>query len=172
MVIIFVIVLLLLVVLGGFFFCQYIVKYGTLDKNGMENPNYADYNGEMHMVDGDYTYVDNGALMEIVEGVWNSEDGHYSLTFRQDSSIELVMDGEKILESTVQFTYLQPGKPRRTDFELDNPVLTKQDGTACGNVTGFYYEPDEKESLVMCVSYYTNQATEGGETIVFANYQR
>lgn len=61
------IILLLLVVLGGFIFWLYIVKYGTLDKNGMENPDYADNNGEIHMVDGDYTYVDSGALIEKKE---------------------------------------------------------------------------------------------------------
>ena len=101
--------------LAGAFARWYIVTYCTTDRGGMEDPNFQ---GEPEMLDGDYTYVDNEALLTEIRGTWKSGDGRYILTIRDEGDIALSLDGETVLEDQLQFVYLQPGYVASTEFTL------------------------------------------------------
>ena len=108
-------VVLAVLILAGAFTLWYIGTYWTLDRNGMENP---DFQGEPEMLDGDYTYVDNEALLAEIRGTWTSGDGRYTLTIRDEGDIALSLEGETVLEDQLQFVYLQPGYVSSTEFTL------------------------------------------------------
>lgn len=91
--------------------------------NGMENPDAA------FLLDGDHTYVDNSALWPVLAGTWESpEDG---LTLR--------LDGETVLETPLDFTYIPRKKIQDTGLMLDNRVLQKADGTEWGKILDVYH---------------------------------
>ena len=64
-----------LIVIGisGFFLYKYVMTYLVMEKGGMINPEYVDHSGQM--LDGDFTYVDNPVLLDIIAGEWESKDG-------------------------------------------------------------------------------------------------
>ena len=137
----------ILLVAAGALFCVYIAKYGTLDKGGMEDPNYT---GGTEMLDGSRTYVDNGALLEVIAGVWESTDGHYGLTLREDCGVTLALAGETVLEGAVSFTYLLPDPWEQTELRLDPCVFQSGDGSVSGEVSDFYHEAgDGSGALIM-----------------------
>lgn len=137
----------ILLVTAGALFCVYIAKYGVLDKGGMEDPNYT---GGAEMLDGSRTYVDNGALLDVIAGVWESTDGRYGLTLRDDCGVTLALDGETVLEGEVSFTYLLPDPLERTELRLAPGVFQTGDGSVSGEVSDFYHEAgDGSGALVM-----------------------
>ena len=92
--------------------------------NGMENPDQ-----ELFLLDGDGTYVDNSLLWPVLAGTWESpEDG---LTLR--------LDGETVLETPLDFTYIPHKKIQDTGLMLDNCVLQKADGTELGKILDVYH---------------------------------
>ena len=92
--------------------------------NGMENPDQ-----ELFLLDGDGTYVDNSLLWPVLAGKWESpEDG---LTLR--------LDGETVLETPLDFTYIPRKKIQDTGLMLDNRVLQKADGTEWGKILDVYH---------------------------------
>lgn len=92
--------------------------------NGMENPDQ-----ELFLLDGDGTYVDNSLLWPVLAGTWESpEDG---LTLR--------LDGETVLETPLDFTYIPRKKIQDTGLMLDNRVLQKADGTEWGKILDVYH---------------------------------
>lgn len=113
-------VVLAVLILAGAFAFWYIGTYWTLDRNGMEDP---DFQGEPIMLDGDYTYVDNEALLREIRGIWESDDGNYTLTIRDEGDIILSLDRETVLEDQLQFIYLQPGYVASTEFTLTADTL-------------------------------------------------
>ena len=123
------IVILVLAVLTAalFLVCWYIDTYLVLDKNGMENPNYDPE--EVYPLDGDFTYVNNDALLPVLVGTWESGDGRYGMTLSEDYRILLTLDGETVLEDTYNFIYLQPGDVYYTELTLNKTELTQPDGT-------------------------------------------
>ena len=142
------ILLLILAVLlaAGALFYKRIID-STLDKGGMENPNYI-YGQEM--LDGSRTYVDNSALLDVIAGVWESTDGRYGLTLREDCGVTLALDGETVLEGEISFTYLLPDPLKRTELWLDPSVFQTGDGSVSGEVRYFYHEAgDGSGTLVM-----------------------
>ena len=68
--------------------------------DGMENPDAA------FLLDGDHTYADNSALWPVLEGTWESEDGRWQASIGEESGIVLSADGETVLVSPLDFTYL------------------------------------------------------------------
>ena len=92
--------------------------------NGMENPDQ-----DLFLLDGDGTYVDNSLLWPVLAGTWESpEDG---LTLR--------LDGETVLETPLDFTYIPRKKIQDTGLMLDNRVLQKADGTELGKFLDVYH---------------------------------
>ena len=108
-------VLAVLALAGVFAWRHYIMMYHTMDRGGMEDPNFQ---GEPEMLDGDYTYVDNGVLLGVITGTWASNDGRYTLTIQEEGDIALSLEGETVLEDQLQFVYLQPGHVEETEFTL------------------------------------------------------
>ena len=139
-------ILVILLVAAGALFYKRIVD-STWDKNGMEDPNYT---GGTEMLDGSRTYVDNGALLEVIAGVWESTDGRCGLTLRDDCGVTLALDGETVLEGEISFIYLLPDPWERTELWLDPSVFQTGDGSTSGEVSCFYHEAgDGSGTLVM-----------------------
>ena len=67
---------------------------GVLDKGGMMNPDFVDGTDDVHILDGDHTYVDNEKLLQVITGTWSSEDGHYAIKPDSDCRIMLSPDSE------------------------------------------------------------------------------
>ena len=136
----------ILLAAAGALFCVYIAKYGTPDKGGMEDPNYT---GGAEMLDGSRTYVDNGALLEVIAGAWESADGRRGLTLREDCGVTLALDGETVLEGEISFTYLLPDPWERTELRLDPCVFQNSDGSVSGEVSGFYHEAGDGSGVLV-----------------------
>ena len=88
--------LIALTVLGvtGVLLFRYIVADQIMDKGGMMNPDFVDGTDDVHILDGDHTYVDNEKLLQVITGTWSSEDGHYAIKLDSDCRITLSLDGE------------------------------------------------------------------------------
>ena len=107
--------------------------------DGMENPD------TVFPLDGDHTYVDNGALWSMLEGTWESADGRRQAIIDEESGIELRIDGESVLSSPLDFTYLQPGKVAWTELEVEERELVMPDGVSLGKIKDFGHEASDGE---------------------------
>ena len=107
--------------------------------DGMENPDAA------FLLDGDHTYVDNSVLWPVLEGTWESADGRWQAVIDEEDGIVLCEDGETVLTSPLDFTYLQPGKVAWTELLLDRCGLVAPDGTALGTIKAFSHDAAEDE---------------------------
>ena len=92
------------------------------------------------VLDGTYTYVDNEALLVRIAGSWASADGRFVLTIQPDGWITVALDGESVLEDTLQFCYLQPGDVASTEFDLHTWALTGPDGACLGTIASLRHE--------------------------------
>lgn len=99
--------------------------------------------GDVFMVDGDRTYVDNGALLELLTGVWESADGRWTLTVTDDSRAALALDGERVLETALDFTYLLPNAFSKTEFTLDSHECCHGEEPAFAQVDYLWHESGE-----------------------------
>ena len=135
-----------LVTLTGVGLFKHFVTDQIMDKGGMMNPDYVDGTDDVHIQDGDHTYVDNEKLLQVITGTWSSEDGHYAIKLDSDCRITLSLDGEPLLNDHIQFVYLQPGIVQSTDFSLDSCVLQRQDGSPAGEITSFYHETSDEDT--------------------------
>lgn len=142
-----------LVIIGALLWKIYVID-GTLDKNGMINPEYLD-GGEAGipedpvMVDGNYTYVDNEVLLEVIAGTWKSTDGRFELFIGKDYEVTLSVEGEQVLEDTLQYTYLQPGPVSYTEFNVNTQDMLLPDGTNLGEIQAFFHETDENGDKII-----------------------
>ena len=91
---------------------KHFVTDRIMDGGDTVNPDYQ-------LLDGDHTYVDNGALWSMLEGTWESEDGRWQADIGEESGIVLSADGETVLASPLDFTYLRPGKVVWTELEVE-----------------------------------------------------
>ena len=132
-----------LLLLAGSLAYKHFVTDQIMDRGGMENPNHT--NGT-EILDGNHTYVDNEALLHVITGTWESEDGRYGMTLQDDCRIQLTLDSEPVLESQLQFTYLQPGYVPGTEFSLDSCQLKDAHGAILGEVTSLFHEAGDGES--------------------------
>ena len=107
--------------------------------NGMENPDAA------FLLDGDHTYVDNDALWPVLEGTWESEDGRWQASIGEESGIVLSADGEAVLASPLDFTYLRPGKVVWTELEVEKHELVTPEGVSLGRIADFGHEASDGE---------------------------
>ena len=147
---------------GGVFAFRRYIAYHTLDKGNMENPLIGELDGlTVEMVDGNFTYVDNGVLMEVITGSWESDDGRFILTIREDETFSLTLDGETVMEDTLQFTYLQPGKVFSTEFNLSSYEL--KDGR--GRIDAFIHHASDEGSGEIRMDIV--DADENRETVTF-----
>ena len=87
-----------LVTLTGVGLFKHFVTDQIMDKGGMMEPDYVDGTDDVHILDGDYTYVDNEKLLQAITGTWSSEDGHYVIRLDSDCRIILSLDGEPLLD--------------------------------------------------------------------------
>ena len=140
--------LIALTVLGvtGVLLFRYIVADQIMDKGGMMNPDYMDGTDDVHILDGDHTYVDNEKLLQVITGTWSSEDGHYVIKLNSDFRIILSLDGEPLLDDHIQFVYLQPGIVQSTEFFLDSYILQRKDGSPAGEITSFFHEASDEDT--------------------------
>lgn len=137
---------------GVFAWRHYIIKYHTMDWGGMEDPNFQ---GEPEMLDGDFTYVDNEALLAEIRGTWKSSDGRYTLTIRDEGDIALSMEGETVLEDQLQFVYLQPGYVASTEFTLTADTIQGME------IRRFVHQFGDNGGTILL------ELEDGSETIVF-----
>lgn len=135
-----------LVTLTGVGLFKHFVTDQIMDKGGMMEPDYVDGTDDVHILDGDYTYVDNEKLLQAITGTWSSEDGHYVIRLDSDCRIILSLDGEPLLDDHIQFVYLQPGIVQSTEFSLDSCVLQRKDGSPAGEITSFYHEVSDEDT--------------------------
>ena len=135
-----------LVTLTGVGLFKHFVTDQIMDKGGMMEPDYVDGPDDVHILDGDHTYVDNEKLLQVITGTWSSEDGHYAIKLDSDYRITLSLDGEALLDDYIQFVYLQPGIVQSTDFSLDSCVLQRQDGSPAGEIISFYHETSDEDT--------------------------
>ena len=135
-----------LVTLTGVGLFKHFVTDQIMDKGGMMNPDYVDGTDDVHILDGDHTYVDNEKLLQVITGTWSSEDGHYVIKLDSDCRIILSLDGEPLLDDHIQFVYLQPGIVQSTEFSLDSCVLQRKDGSPAGEITSFYHEVSDEDT--------------------------
>lgn len=129
-----------------------------MDKGGIKNPfvekepddfEEPEDPGPIEMLDGDYTYVDNGMLLPVLAGTWESTDGRYAMTLTEEYQILLTLDGETVLEDTYNFTYLQPGNVYSTDLFLSKTELTQPAGTVIEHLYHEVSDSDENGRVVM-----------------------
>lgn len=139
------------------------------DKGGMINPDYVAGTDDVYIHDGDHTYVDNEKLLQMIAGVWSSEDSHYTIKLDNDYHIMLSLDSEQLLDTQIQFAYLQPGIAQSTELSLDSCILQKEDGASAGEITSFYHttsEGDPSGRLIMEIDLAGNskivEFTKGG----------
>lgn len=135
-----------LVTLTGMALFKHFVTDQIMDKGGMMNPDYMNGTDDVHILDGDYTYVDNEKLLQVITGIWSSEDGHYAIKLDSDYRVILSLDGEPLLDDYIQFVYLQPGIVQSTEFSLDSCVLQRKDGSPAGEITSFHHETAEEDT--------------------------
>lgn len=152
-----VVLVLAALVLTGVLALRYFVTDWVTDRGGMENP---DYTGEINMLDGDYTYVDNGALLAVIAGTWSSADGRYGLTLGDDCRILLTLDGKTVLEDQIHFTYLQPGYVAATEFSLDAWELKDADGTVLGEICSLRHEAGEDGGSILLEAAFGDGGSE------------
>ena len=132
--------------------------------DGMENPDAAS------LLDGDYTYVDNSVLWPVLEGTWESEDGRWQADIGEESGIVLSADGETVLASPLDFTYLRPGKVVWTELEVEKHELVTPGGVLLGKIKDFGHEASDGEGSGM-LELTLERPDESEETVTFQKTQ-
>ena len=132
--------------------------------NGMENPDAA------FPLDGDRTYVDNSVLWPVLEGTWESEDGCWQASIGEESGIVLSIDGETVLASPLDFTYLRPGKVVWTDLEAEECELVTPGGASLGRIKEFGHEASDGEGSGT-LTLKVERPDESEETVTFQKTQ-
>ena len=132
--------------------------------DGMENPDTA------FLLDGDHTYADNSALWPVLEGSCESEDGRWQVSIGEESGIVLSADGETVLASPLDFTYLRPGKVVWTELEVEKHELVTPGGVSLGRIREFGHEAADGEGSGT-LELTLERPDEGEETVTFQKTQ-
>ena len=102
------------------------------------------------VLDGDYTYVANETLMEMIKGDWMSSDRKYTLTIKEDDTMVLLAKGTEVLSTPFGYTYLQPGKPRATDLHPETEKLTRPEGMELpDSINIMYWDPEDGPKIIV-----------------------
>ena len=132
--------------------------------NGMENPDAA------FLLDGDHTYADNSALWPVLEGTWESEDGRWQAVISEKDGLTLRVDGETVLASPLDFTYLRPGKVVWTELEVEERELVTPGGVSLGKIKDFGHEASDGEGSGT-LELTLERPDESEETVTFQKTQ-
>ena len=132
--------------------------------NGMENPDAA------FLLDGDHTYADNDALWPVLEEAWESADGRWQADIGEESGIVLRANGETVLASPLDFTYLQPGKVVWTELEPEEHELVTPGGVLLGKIKEFGHEASDGEGSGT-LELTLERPDESEETVTFQKTQ-
>lgn len=154
------IAVLAVIILGGTLAFRHFVTDQIMDLGGMENPDYAGEPQQPEMLDGDGTYVDNEALLNVIAGTWVSEDERYVLTLQDDCRILLTRKGETVLDGQIYFTYLQPGEVQRTEFSLDSCRLGDDSTSAAWEISSLYHESGDDSGRICMEVVYADGSSE------------
>ena len=142
----------------------YHARMTASDWGGMVNPDAVigedgeyyipdDTISDDHMVDGNFTYVDNDKLLERIVGDWESADGSYTMVYDRDYQMTIKEGGVELLATKADFRYLQPGEVTDTDFMLELSTIKDTAGNDWGEVE-YCYHYIENEEDVICMSIY------------------
>lgn len=126
--------------LAGKLAFRHFVTDRIMDRGGMEAPTSED---TLEMLDGDGTCVANGILLELLAGSWTSADGDWVMSITQEGTMTLALEGDTVLETSLQFTYLQPGEVPGTELFPDSVTLRRRDGTSIGEIVKLFHESGE-----------------------------
>ena len=132
--------------------------------DGMENPDTA------FLLDGDHTYGDKSALWPVLEGTWESADGRWQASIGEESGIVLRADGENVLVSPLNFTYLRPGKVVWTELEVEERELVTPGGVLLGKIKDFGHEAADGEGSGT-LELTLERPDESEETVTFQKIQ-
>lgn len=133
---------------------RHFVTDRIMDRGGMEAPTDT-----LEMLDGDGTCVANGILLELLAGSWTSQEGDWVILITKDGTMTLTLKEETVLETSLQFTYLQPGEVLSTELFPDSATLCRRDGTPIGEITKMLHESGEG-SRTICVELTHNGTSE------------
>lgn len=122
---------------------RYFVTDRILDRGGMEAP--AD---TLEMLDGDGTCVANGILLELLAGTWTSQAGVWGMSVTRDGTLSLTREEEMVLETHLQFTYLQPGVVLSTELFPDSVTLSHRNGTPIGEIARMFHESGDGSGTI------------------------
>lgn len=141
------------------------VNTGNQDPSGHKDRdpgNNKDSEEEPFFYDGDFTYVDNEQLLSVIEGEWTSTDGVYQLVIGNNYEIVIFLKGEKVIEDTLHYTYLQPGYVSQTEFSIDASEIDLEDRNNPCEIVQFYHKADENRGMI----YFVLKNKDGGEETI------
>ena len=92
-----------------------------------------------HFVTDQIMDVDNSLLWPVLEGTWESPEDGWQAVISEEDGLTLRLDGETVLETPLDFTYIPRKKIQDTGLMLDNRVLQKADGTEWGKILDVYH---------------------------------
>lgn len=70
---------------------------------------------------------------------WESPEDGWQAVINEEDGLTLRLDGETVLETPLDFTYIPRKKIQDTGLMLDNRVLQKADGTEWGKILDVYH---------------------------------
>lgn len=91
------------VLISAFLLYDNFVADRIMDKGGMENPDFTEDFGDIEILDGDGTYVDDEALFDIIAGTWQSVDCRMTMTLGDDGTIFMEISPKDGESETVEF---------------------------------------------------------------------
>lgn len=118
----------------------------------------------LEILDGDYSCVANDILLELLAGSWASRDCGWGMSITREGTMTLTREGETVLETPLQFTYLQPGEVPATDLYPDSISLCRRDGTPIGEIGEMRHESGDGSGTI-CVKLTLRDGT--SQTIQF-----
>ena len=119
---------------------KYFIKKHIMDIGGMENEE------EIEVLDGSSTCVDNQLLFDVITGNWSDTDDYWHLTISgeaYDSHISLELDSEKVLESTMRFTYVLPNPFPNTELIIDTNECRNKNAVVFAKIYSLVHEADD-----------------------------
>lgn len=160
-----------------YFGLLYHARMTASDWGGMINPDAVigedgeyyipDDLSDDHMLDGDFTYVDNEKLLERICGEWISNDGRYRMKYDDNYQMTITENDVDVFSATAQFSYLQPGEVSQTDFSLNQTILKDSTGNDYGEIDYCYHFVKNDEDIIcMNVFLLDNQEQDDYEIII------
>ena len=112
----------------------------------------------LEILDGDYSCVAHDILLELLAGSWASRDCGWGMSITREGTMTLTREGETVLETPLQFTYLQPGEVPATDLYPDSISLCRRDGSPIGEIGKMCHESGDNSGTI-CVEITRRNGT-------------